>query len=109
MRCSLKPYARCGFSQGSEDYANSITELPLAKLTLAQLHQLADAWPAARGSDEWVAAVVLKMYPQRPANELSRQERRAFLLKVQEICKCLPPQVRLDTTACNLDHDQDLQ
>lgn len=81
--------------QGLGTEAFSISDLPLAKLTLAQLHELAVAWPAARGSDEWMAAVVLKMYPQLQTDEMSVAERFAFLEAVQEFCDSLSTQVRM--------------
>lgn len=102
MHGGLTPYCWSYFLQGTTDYANSITELPLAKLMLQQLHELAAAWPAAHRSDEWVAAIVLKMYPQRPADELSVAERDAFLLDVQQFCHMIGHQVCLETLATRL-------
>ena len=76
--------------------AVSMSEVPLARLTLQQLHQLADAWPAAKSSNNWVAAAVLKMYPQQPATVV---ERRSFLDRVRQFCDSLPFEVATCFTA----------
>jgi hypothetical protein len=72
--------------------AVSMREVPLDKLTLQQLHQLADAWPAAKRSNYWVAAAVLKMYSQQPA-EATIMDLGSFLDRVQQFCDTLPLEV----------------
>lgn len=76
-----------------------MSEVPLDKLTLQQLHQLADAWPAATSSNDWVVAAVLKMYPQQPAEQATITQRRSFLDSVQQFCDSLPFQVSTCFTA----------
>jgi hypothetical protein len=71
----------------------AVREVPLVQLTLSQLHQLADTWPEAKGSNDWIAAVVLKMHSQQPAGQAPLAQRRAFLDRVQDFCDSLPLEV----------------
>ena len=75
-----------------------MSEVPLAQLTLPQLHQLADAWPDAKSSNHWIAAVVLKMYPQQPVGQASVAQRSMFLDRVQQFCDSLPLEVAFQVT-----------
>ena len=75
--------------------AVSMSEVPLDKLTLQQLHQLADVWPAAKSSNHWVAAAVLKMYPE----QATIIQRWRFLDRVEQFCDSLPLEVGTCFTA----------
>mmetsp|Transcript_17791 Transcript_17791/g.53615 ORF Transcript_17791/g.53615 Transcript_17791/m.53615 type:complete len:2186 (+) Transcript_17791:298-6855(+) len=65
----------------------SVDQVPLDKLTAAQVQAFGAACPPARASRCWQAASVRKLYPSKPAVLLSPQDKLKFLDDVTKFCK----------------------